>query len=302
MVVNGATSSSTIVTSGVPQGTVLGPLLFLLYINDLPDNLSTSVRLFADDCILNTPIRTQNDSSLLHNDLLKLQKWQDKWLMKFNPGKCYTMTLATRTPTPNMYTFCGQTLTSVDSHCYIGIHLSNTLNWTAQTKAASTKAQQTLGVVRRNLNKCPTHIKAVAYTSLVLPILEYASAAWDPHSQNNIKTLERIQRQAARFCTNNYSREPGSVTKLLQELGWETLQTRRKSKRNTTLYKMEHNIIDIPLDQYYIKHNTRCSRKHNSQFLQIRHSSNTFGHVNRNRNYYIPDTTRRHQHLLHSGR
>ena len=188
VVVNGATSSSTVVTSGVPQGTVLGPLLFLLYINDLPNNLSTSVRLFADDCILYTPIRTQNDSSLLQNDLLKLQKWQEKWLMKFNPGKCYTMSLAIRTPTPNMYTFCGQTLTSVDSHCYLGIHLTNKLNWTAQTKAASTKARQTLGVVRRNLNKCPTHIKAVAYTSLVRPILEYASAAWDPHSQNNIKT------------------------------------------------------------------------------------------------------------------
>ena len=110
----GATSSSTIVTSGVPQGTVLGPLLFLLYINDLPDNLSTSVRLFADDCILYTPIRTQNDSSLLQNDLLKLQKWQDTWLMKFNPDKCYTMTLATRTPISNMYTFCGQTLTSIN--------------------------------------------------------------------------------------------------------------------------------------------------------------------------------------------
>ena len=119
------------------------------------------------------------DSSLLQNDLIKLQKWQDKWLMKFNPGKCYTMTLATRTPTPNMYTFCGQTLTSVDSHCYLGIHLSNTLNWTAQTKVASTKAQQTLGVIRRNLNKFSTHIKAVAYTSLVRPILEYASAAWE---------------------------------------------------------------------------------------------------------------------------
>ena len=197
--------------------------------------------------------------------------------MKFKPGKCYTMTLATRTPTPNMYTFVGQTLKSVDSHCYLGIHLSNTLNWTAQTKVASTKAQQTLGVIRRNLNKCSTHIKAVAYRSLVRPILEYASAAWDPHSQNNIKTLERIQRQAARFCKNNYSREPGSVTKLLQELGWETLKTRRKAKGITTLYKMEHNIIDIPLDQH-IKHNTRCSRKHNSQFLQIRHSPNTFGH------------------------
>ena len=107
VVVNGATSSSTIVTSGVPQGTVLGPLRFLLYINDLPDNLSTSVRLFADDCLLYTPIRTQNGSSLLQNDLLKLQKWQDTWLMKFNPDKCYTMTLAT---TSNM------TIVSVEKH------------------------------------------------------------------------------------------------------------------------------------------------------------------------------------------
>ena len=122
MVVNGTTSSSTIVTSGV-----LGPLLFLLYITDLPHNLFTSVRLFADDCILYTPIRTQNDSSLLQNDLLKLQKWQDTWLRKFNPDKCYTMTLATRTPSPNMHTLFRQILTSVDSHCYLGIHLSNTL-------------------------------------------------------------------------------------------------------------------------------------------------------------------------------
>ena len=75
------------------------------------------------------------------------------------------------------------------------------------------------------------------------------------------------------------------VTKLLQELGWESLQTRRKYKRITTLYKMEHNIIDIPLDQY-IMHNTRCSRKHNSQCLQIRHSSNTFG------NSFFPTTAK----------
>ena len=126
------------------------------------------------------------DSSLLQNDILKLQKWQDTRLMKFNPDKCYTMTLATRTPTHNIYAFCGQTLTYVDSHCCLGIHLSNTPNWTTQTKAAGTKAQQTLGVIRRNLNKCPTRITAVTYTSLVRPILEYASAAWDPHSQNNI--------------------------------------------------------------------------------------------------------------------
>ena len=105
----------------------------------------------------------------------------------------------------------------VDSRCYIGIHLSNTLNWTARTKVASNKAQQTLGVIRRNLNKCSTHIKAVAYTSLVRPILEYASSAWDPQSQNNIiKKHERIQTgstilhkklfQGTRICNKTFTR------------------------------------------------------------------------------------------------
>ena len=136
--------------------------------------------------------------------------------MKFNPTKCFTMTLASRKPTPTIYTFCGQQLKSVQSHCYLGVQISNTLNWTAQCNSVARKAQQTLGVIRRNLNKCPTHIKSIAYTTLVRPILEYAS--WDPHCLKHIKTLERIQRQAARFCTQNYSTEPGTVTQLLKDL------------------------------------------------------------------------------------
>ena len=188
------------------------------------------------------------------------------------------MTLASRKPTPNIYTFtfCGQQLKSVQSHCYLGVQISNTLNWTAQCNSVARKAQQTLGVIRRNLNKCPTHIKSIAYTTLVRPILEYASASWDPHCLKHIKTLERIQRQAARFCTHNYSREPGTVTQLFKDLQWDTLQTRRKIKRLSIIYKMEHNLIDIPLD-HYIQHNTRSSRKHDSQFLQIRYSANIFG-------------------------
>ena len=283
VVINGSASTPIQVTSGVPQGTVLGPLFFLLYINDLPNNLTSNVRLFADDCLLYLPVKSDNDTSLLQNDLLKLEEWQNTWLMKFNPTKCFTMTLASRKPTPNHYTFCGQQLKSVQSHCYLGVQISNTLNWTTQCNSVAKKAQQTLGVIRRNLNKCPTHIKSIAYTTLVRPILEYASASWDPHCLKHIKTLERIQRQAARFCTQNYSREPGTVTQLLKDLQWDTLQTRRKIKRLSIIYKMEHNLIDIPLD-HYIQHNTRPSRKHDSQFLQIRHSANIFG------NSFFPTT------------
>jgi len=144
------------------------------------------------------------------------------------------------------------------------------------------KAQQTPGVIRRNLNKCPTHTKSIAYTTLVRirPILEYASASWDPHCLKHIKTLERIQRHAARFCTQNYSREPGTVTQLLKDLQISK-QTEKLSL--SIIYKMEHNLIDIPLD-HNIQRNTRSLRKHDSQFLQIRYSANIFG------NSFFPST------------
>ena len=221
--------------------------------------------------------------TLLSSKMIYSNSKNGKTLSIPNPTKCFTMTLASRKPTPNQYTFCGQQLKSVQSHCYLGVQISNTLNWTTQCNSVAKKAQQTLGVIRRNRNKCPTHIKSIAYTTLVRPILEYASASWDPHCLKHIKTLERIQRQAARFCTQNYSREPGTVTQLLKDLQWDTLQTRLKIKRLSIIYKMEHNRIDIPLD-HYIQHNTRSSRKHDSQFLQIRHSANIFG------NSFFPTT------------
>ena len=93
VVINGSASTPIQVTSGVPQGTVLGPLFFLLYINDLPNNFTSNVRLFADDCLLYLPVKSDNDTSLLQNDLLKLEEWQNTWLMKFNPTKCFTMTV-----------------------------------------------------------------------------------------------------------------------------------------------------------------------------------------------------------------
>ena len=166
--INGTAFIPIQVTFGVPQGTVLGPLLFLVYINDLPNNLTSNVRLFVDDCLLYLPVISNNDTSLLQNYLLKPEEWQNTWLMKYNPTKCFTMILSSRKPTlgSNLYT-CGQQL---KSHCYLGVQISNTLSWTAQCNSVARKAQQTLGVIRRNLNKCPTHIKSIVYTTLVPPI------------------------------------------------------------------------------------------------------------------------------------
>ena len=93
VVINGSASIPIQVTSEVPQGTVLEPVFFLLYINDLPNNLTSNVHLFADDCLLYLPVKSDNATSLLQNYLLKLEEWQNTWLTKFNPTKCFTMTL-----------------------------------------------------------------------------------------------------------------------------------------------------------------------------------------------------------------
>ncbi|KAI8506615.1 hypothetical protein Bbelb_160420 [Branchiostoma belcheri] len=139
VVVEGKASAPVKVASGVPQGTVLGPLLFLLYINDLPDQLDSNVRLFADDCLLYVELSTQTDSQLLQKDLNTLEEWQSKWLMQFNPEKCYIMHITNkRTPHATSYQFCGQALATTKIHPYLGVTLTSGLK--EQTAVVEGKA------------------------------------------------------------------------------------------------------------------------------------------------------------------
>ena len=97
VVVDGQSSKDADVLSGVPQGTVLGPILFLVHINDLPERVSSCVRLFADDCLLYRVIRTIQDHIALQEDLKNLEKWAAEWGMKFNAVKCYTLPIKQKT-------------------------------------------------------------------------------------------------------------------------------------------------------------------------------------------------------------
>ena len=127
MVVEGRRSSTVPVDSGVPQGTVLGPLLFLLHINDLPSVVSSQVRLFADDCLMYLPIRSQADQDRFQRDLAALERWGDAW-GRFNAKKCYVMRISrSRSPFTRFYQLCNVVLQEVDSAKYLGITLTNEL-------------------------------------------------------------------------------------------------------------------------------------------------------------------------------
>ena len=196
MVVNGASSKWAPVLSRVPQGTVVGPILFLLLINDLPSSVSSSVKLFADDSVLYRHIESSADHDKLQQDLLQLEEWAAMWQMNFAPSKCYIMSITLkRQPSSFSYTLCNTPLEGVTFQKYLGV----SLKCTKQAVEVKTKANKILGVLQRNSSSCSAVVKERAYLSLVRPVCEYSSVAWNPYTQKDIICVESAQRRVACF-------------------------------------------------------------------------------------------------------
>ena len=241
-VVEGETSEEVHVESGVPQGTVLGPLLFLCHINDLPDSVSSQVRLFADDCLLYRAIKSYEDHLTLQKDLDNLQIWANKWGMRFNAKKCYIMSI--RKKTNKFYTLDNHILEEVQDNPYLGLQISNDLKWTTHINKITKKAQSTLGFLRRNLSHCTETCRKTAYISMVRSLLEYGAVVWDPYQKSDIDKLERVQRKAIRFVKRDYrTREEGFISNMAAELELPTLQERRGSLRLVMLYKVVEGLV-----------------------------------------------------------
>ena len=145
------------VRSGVPQGTVLGPLPFLLFINDIPSDISsgTSIRLFADDCIIYRPIYGINDQPTLQRDIDKLMDWTDRWVMYFNASKCNVMRTFGGIHSERFYHMKGQILKEVPQANYLGVTLFRDQAWRSHIDSVIAKANQKLGFVKRNLRGAP---------------------------------------------------------------------------------------------------------------------------------------------------
>ena len=250
VVLNGTTSDAIPVTSGVPQGSVLGPLLFLAYINDLPQNVRSKVRLFADDTAIYLSLTSADQSVTLQNDLNTLEKWELEWDMEFNPSKCQVIHVTRRKhPFPTHYTLHGVQLESVSSAKYLGVDISNDLSWDNHINRSTTKANQTLGFLRRNIKVKSEPIKSIAYQTLVRPQLEYASEVWSPNTQTHINQIEMVQRRAARWIKADYSRT-SSVTDMLHSLNLRRLDLRRIDARLSLFYKIHYNLVAIPIEDY----------------------------------------------------
>ena len=269
-------SGSVPVTSGVPLGSVLGPILFLVYINDLPDELSSQVRLFADDTAVYLTVGGSDDGTVLQNDLDRLSMWESQWDMEFNPSKCLAVRVTTARKAINtVYRLHGQVLDVVTSAKYLGVDISGGLSWKSHIDRITGNTNRTLGYIKRNIKTKNPKVRETAYNTLVRPQLEYAAPIWDPYTKEKTHQLEKIQRRAARWTTSNYDYR-SNVTAMLDQLGWRTFEQRRADAHLCLFYKIVYGLVAVPLPDY-IQLTHRVSRYCHSM---------TFRQIQTTRNYY----------------
>ena len=301
MVVDGCFSSPCKVSSGVPQGSVLGPTLFLLYINDISEGIHSQIKLFADDCLVYRNVQTSTDQQILQQDLNTLMKWADKWQMKFNIRKCKIMQISNhRNKIHCIYTMDGTPLATTEQHSYLGVQLHHKLSWEPHIDHICSKANRTLGFLQRNLQHCPTHLRELAYKQFVLPVLEYCSTIWDPHHQKYISKLEMVQHRAARFVLGRPWRrhQRDSITTMLSTLKWPVLYERRRWARLTLLYKLLHNLLQIP-ERYLPSLSTSRTRcHHNFKFTHYQTSIDNYKYAFFPRT--VPDWNNLPAHIVYS--
>ena len=138
-----------------------------------------------------------------------------------------------------------QTLQETSATVYLGLTLTSNLTWSNHISGMTTKANRVLNFLKRNLKKCPPSLKEKAYTTYVRPIMEYGSTVWDNNVHKNVNEIEKVQRRAARFVSNNYQNR-ASVSDMIQTLGWNTLQERRTYTNLVMFYKISYHLVAIP--------------------------------------------------------
>ena len=241
-------------TSGIPQGSVLGPLLFLLYINDLPEGLANYVSLFADDVKM---IARSSTPDLNQLDLNKLCDWQNLWLLRFNmtDDKCKVMHIGKENPL-NVYHMEGYLLPPVNHEKDLGVVVSSDLKWDTHIDACIKKAIACSAWVTRTIISREKHVMLNLYKTLIRPHLEYCVQLWTPVPQygtwGTILAIEHVQRRFTRLI-DGVGLMP--YRERLDKLGITTLLERRARGDLIETFKIVSGIADYGKGFFKLSHN-----------------------------------------------
>ena len=233
VVLPGASSDWAHIRAGVPQGSILGPLLFLVYINDIVEEIGSHIRLFADDTslfiIVDDPVTS---AARLNTDLEKISRWAITWLVTFNPTKSESFLVSrkvNRLIHPNLYMQNVQ-IEEVECHKHLGVCLSNDCSWHQHITYIKEKAWCRINIMRKLKFQLDRKSLETVYIAFIRPLLEYADVIWDNCSQYEKDDLEKIQIEAARIATG--TTKLISLNNLYKEICWDKLQ--KKTRRPQT--------------------------------------------------------------------
>ena len=260
------------VTFGIPQGSVLGPVLFTIFINDMPDVIRSFKKLFADDTKIFKAIESMNDISIN-----KLFEWSLKWQLPFDIGKCKVIHYSKDNP-ENEYSMIALPLSTDTSEKDLGVTFDTSLKFRQHIGNMIAKANSRVGLVKRAFSKLnPNSFKSL-YKSLIRPTLEYCSAVWYPLYKGDEQEIEKVQRRATKLVPHLSAL---SYPERLRELNLTTLHYRRKHTDMIQVYRIVHNIDKIDFDVFFTK-NDNPTRGHKYKLDKPRANTkiraNSFSH------------------------
>ena len=273
VVLPGAVSDWTYIRAGVPQGSILGPLLFLLYINinDIVNDIGSNIRLFADDTnlfiIVHDPVTA---AGCINADLGRISNWASTWLVTFNPSKTEILLISrklNKSLHPPLFMQNHQ-ISEVDSHKHLGLYFSNDCTWHQHINHITVKARARINIMRKLKFKLDRKSLGTIYTVFLIPLIEYGDIIWDNCSQCEKQKLNTLQNEAARIETG--ATRLVSIKVLFKEIGWDCLEKRRSNHKLTLFYKMTHNLAPLYLSSLVPQSVSNISRYNlrNSNNLQ----------------------------------
>jgi hypothetical protein len=233
----------------VPQGSVLGPLLFLIFINDI-DMAAAEIDIlvkFADDTKVGQAIRSAADSAALQSALDKLCQWSEKWGMSFNISKCKVMHFGRNNP-EHVYSMNGEALEKVKKERDIGVIVQDNLKLAAQCTVAAATARAVLSQISRAFHYRDKFTFVKLYKTYVRPHLEFSTPAWSPWNQVDKDCLEKVQKKMVNMVSGLKS---GSYEGKLAEIGLDTLEERRHIADMITMNKMAHGVGEFGLQELF---------------------------------------------------
>ena len=278
VVINGKESGWRDINAGVPQGSILGPLLFLIFVDDLVDDLNCEPFMYADDTSLLKTLNSQTSIDDVNTDLQLISNWAAQWRVTFNAAKTEYIIFSKKLirPPPLPLSFNGIMINKVSSHCHLGIWLSENMSWNKHINEIIKKTSTSINLLKRMSRSIGRKTKLAIYKSYIRPKLEYCSFVYNGNlTKDLIDDLEHVQRQAVITAVNAYRHT--SHEKLLLETGIEQLLTRRRYFGLCQMYKIIHGLTPRYLSDIlppYVESSTPYQLRNAQDFVIPRTNKN----------------------------